>query len=91
MGELAKGKAVSVRFFLAFLNLMRSRWMFRLGLSNDANFRLNNVLRSSAEKDPWLGHGYSYFVEEEPYNSWVISHAAEEEVRYFTLSCIHCY
>jgi hypothetical protein len=49
-------------------------------LSNDANFRLDSVLRSSIDKDPWLGYGYSYFVEDEPYNSWVLGHAAEEEV-----------
>jgi hypothetical protein len=46
----------------------------------DANFRLSNHLRSSEEKDPGLGMGYSYFVEQEGYNNFVLMHANQEEV-----------
>jgi hypothetical protein len=60
--------------------LMDSRWLFRLMLCMDANFRLNNRLRSSDEKDPGLGAGFSYFVEPEPYSDWVLKHANQEEV-----------
>jgi hypothetical protein len=50
-------------------------------LCMDANFRLNNRLRSSEEKDPGLGTGFSYFVEQEGYNKFILTHANQEEVR----------
>jgi len=82
LGNLAGANAVSV-FALPGLG-RRSlflRYLFRLSLSLDANFRLDSLFRSSAENDPWLGNGSAYFVEDGPYNQWVLEHTNEDEVR----------
>lgn len=49
-------------------------------LSTDANFRLDGRLVSSTERDPGLGTGFSYFVEDHSYNEWVLQHADQEEL-----------
>lgn len=56
------------------------RWLYRLGLSVDANFRLSNRLRSSYAKDPGLGTGLACFVPQAGYDKYVLDHAKEEEV-----------
>lgn len=71
--------------FTISLSLNISRWLYRLSLSIDANFRLSNRLRSSYEKDPGLGTGLSYFVPQAGYNEYVLQHADQEEVRAFIL------
>lgn len=49
-------------------------------LSSDANFRLDSRLVSSTERDPGLGTGFSYFVEDEPYQAWILKHVDQEEL-----------
>ncbi|KAK7455778.1 hypothetical protein VKT23_010810 [Stygiomarasmius scandens] len=41
----------------------RKRWIYRLFLAMDANFRLVRLKVSSDDADPGLSHGYQYFVE----------------------------
>ncbi|KAG6819393.1 hypothetical protein H0H93_012240 [Arthromyces matolae] len=48
-------------------------WLYQLILSQDANFRLKNRLRSSNEKDPSLQPGFAYFVSDDNY----LSHLAK--------------
>ncbi|OCH85672.1 hypothetical protein OBBRIDRAFT_814990 [Obba rivulosa] len=43
------------------------RWIYRLFLAIDTNFRLKRKQVSSDRNDPGLNHGYSYFVEEKTY------------------------
>ncbi|KAF8993262.1 hypothetical protein BDZ89DRAFT_973013, partial [Hymenopellis radicata] len=40
------------------------RWLYRLLLAIDANFRLKRLNVSSRERDPSLNHGNTYFVED---------------------------
>lgn len=48
-------------------------------LAIDANFRLK--LKNRGIKDPELGSGWAYFVEEKKYNTHVKKHFQEKEVR----------
>ncbi|TFK61245.1 hypothetical protein BDN72DRAFT_732128, partial [Pluteus cervinus] len=43
------------------------RWIYRLFLAIDANFRLKRRLVSSNENDPSLGGGWAYFVDQAKY------------------------
>lgn len=64
-----------------------SRWLYRLVLAMDANFRLKNRLRARSRVDPGLGTGWAYFVADEEYRVHVLAHATEEEVsRYVSIS-----
>ncbi|TFK59703.1 hypothetical protein BDN72DRAFT_873011 [Pluteus cervinus] len=47
------------------------RWIYRLFLAIDANFRLKRRALSSEEADPSLGKGWAYFVDQEPYMAHV--------------------
>ena len=38
------------------------------------------------ERDPVLGSGWAYFVEDKPYLDYVLSHADEEDVSPFALN-----
>ncbi|SJL19078.1 uncharacterized protein ARMOST_22686 [Armillaria ostoyae] len=55
----------------AFLRIMREwrhlekRWLYRLFIAVDANFRLRRLNVSDELNDPSLNQGYAYFVEEE--------------------------
>ncbi|TFK59339.1 hypothetical protein BDN72DRAFT_873055 [Pluteus cervinus] len=44
-----------------------TRWIYRLFLAIDANFRLKRRKVSSESADPSLGSGWAYFVEQGPY------------------------
>ncbi|TFK60104.1 hypothetical protein BDN72DRAFT_779836, partial [Pluteus cervinus] len=43
------------------------KWLNRLFLAMDANFRLKRRVKSSEEADPSLNKGWAYFVDHEPY------------------------
>lgn len=60
---------------------MRGRWLYRLILAMDANFRLKNRLRSSTRGDPSLNSGWAYFVDDKEYRAHIIQYATQEEVR----------
>lgn len=63
--------------------LTTRRWLYRLILAMDANFRLKNRLRSNSKADPGLGTGWAYFVPEEAYREHILKYVTQEEVRFF--------
>ena len=52
----------------------------------DANFRLKRRAVSSNERDPALGSGWGYFVEDPPYREHVLSYADQEDVSLCSLA-----
>ncbi|KAF8122930.1 hypothetical protein K438DRAFT_1651868, partial [Mycena galopus ATCC 62051] len=55
-------------------------WIYRLLLSEDANFKLKGRAQSSREKDPTLGPGWSYMVASDAYLKFLASHISEDEI-----------
>jgi hypothetical protein len=47
----------------------------------DACFRLKRRIVSSEKKDPGLGTGWGYFVEDEPYRKYLLTVTDQDEVR----------
>lgn len=59
-----------------------SRWLYRVFLALDANFRLKRKNVSSEEDDPALGDGWAYFVKECTYKEYLSKWVGEvQEVR----------
>ncbi|KAJ7363734.1 hypothetical protein DFH08DRAFT_798213 [Mycena albidolilacea] len=56
------------------------RYKYFLFMAQDCNFRLINRNVSSVTKDPILGNGYGYFVNNAKYTEWISQHVTEEEV-----------
>ncbi|RDX42700.1 hypothetical protein OH76DRAFT_1362279 [Lentinus brumalis] len=56
-------------------------WLYQLMISQDANFRLKNRLRTGSHEDPWLGPGLAYCVDDVPYGEYVMSLATQEDIR----------
>lgn len=57
-----------------------SRWIYMLMVAMDANFRLKSRLRGSLNREPMLGLGLSYFVNNSPYSDFIKDYIDEEEV-----------
>ncbi|KAJ7829164.1 hypothetical protein B0H14DRAFT_3465840 [Mycena olivaceomarginata] len=55
-------------------------WIYRLLLSEDANFKMKGRNRSSREKDPTLGPGWAYTVESTAYLKYLAKHVHEDEI-----------
>ena len=51
-----------------------------LTVAMDANFRLKSRLRSTINKEPTLGIGWSYFVDNGPYSSFIKDYIDGDEV-----------
>ena len=85
--ESFRSRPVPDRYDERFIYLLRMlltrlfRWLDRLHVCLDANFRLKNRMRSSYEKDPGLLTGWAYFVDDEKYRVHILNHVDEEEVR----------
>jgi hypothetical protein len=47
----------------------------------DANFRLRSRLQGSVNREPTLGLGWSYFVDNGPYSDFIKDYVDEDEVR----------
>ncbi|KAI0686696.1 hypothetical protein C8T65DRAFT_590939 [Cerioporus squamosus] len=56
-------------------------WLYQLMISQDANFRLKNRLRTGSHEDPWLGPGLAYCVDEVPYGEYIALFATQEDIR----------
>ncbi|KAJ6490862.1 hypothetical protein C8R45DRAFT_1053137 [Mycena sanguinolenta] len=56
------------------------RYKYFLFLAQDCNFRLINRNVSSATKDPILGDGFAYFVNQEKYVDFLRNHVSETEI-----------
>ncbi|KAJ3531617.1 hypothetical protein NMY22_g8083 [Coprinellus aureogranulatus] len=50
------------------------RWIYRLFVSIDGNFRLKRRMVSSDERDPGLNEGWAYFVEDKAYRKHLLKH-----------------
>ncbi|KAF8137999.1 hypothetical protein K438DRAFT_2119507 [Mycena galopus ATCC 62051] len=61
-------------------DLRYTRYKYFLFLAQDCNFRLINRNISSVAKDPILGDGYGYFVNNEMYAEHIRKHVSEEEI-----------
>jgi hypothetical protein len=55
-------------------------WLYMLMVAMDANFRLKSRLRSATNKEPSLGLGWSYFVDNGPYTDFIKDYMDEDEV-----------
>lgn len=53
-----------------------------LTVAMDANFRLRSKLRGAITKDPTMGLGWSYFVNNAPYADFIKDYIDQEEVSY---------
>ena len=58
---------------------MVSRWLYSYFLAVDGNFRLK--LKNRGIKDPELGSGWSYFVENSEYIQHISESTTDTEVR----------
>ncbi|RDX39693.1 hypothetical protein OH76DRAFT_1367263 [Lentinus brumalis] len=56
-------------------------WLYQLMISQDANFRLKNRLRTGSHEDPWLGPGLAYCVDDVPYGEYIVQFATQEDIR----------
>ncbi|KAF8145014.1 hypothetical protein K438DRAFT_1630834, partial [Mycena galopus ATCC 62051] len=57
-------------------------WIYRLLLSEDANFKLKGRAQSTREKDPTLGPGWAYMVENTAYLKYLSEHIQEDEINH---------
>jgi len=56
-------------------------WLYMLMVAMDANFRLKSRLRGAINKEPALGVGWAYFVDNGPYSEFIKKFVDEDEVR----------
>ncbi|KAF8995213.1 hypothetical protein BDZ89DRAFT_971867 [Hymenopellis radicata] len=56
------------------------RFLYLLFLAIDANFRLRNAVVSTAERDPPLGDGWAYFIEQGPYEDYILGFVSQEDM-----------
>ncbi|KAJ7768414.1 hypothetical protein B0H16DRAFT_1308210 [Mycena metata] len=56
------------------------RFLYTLFLALDACFRLKRRLVSSELRDPGLGTGWAYFVEQEPYHAYLLTTTNQTEM-----------
>lgn len=56
------------------------RWLYALILCMDACFRLQNRNRSSNTKDPTLGPGWAFFIDDGPYREHLKNYIHKDEV-----------
>ena len=55
-------------------------WLYTLIVAMDANFRLRSRLRGTINKEPTLGLGWAYFVDNKPYSDFIKDYVDQEEV-----------
>ncbi|KAJ7225335.1 hypothetical protein GGX14DRAFT_556145 [Mycena pura] len=58
----------------------KDRYLYKLILAVDANFRLKNRLRANQHQDPALGKGLGYFVQSEAYKEHLRMYVAKKDV-----------
>ena len=63
------------------LFLQVCRWLYRLNLTKDANFRLKNKAHG-VKNDLPLGDGWAHWVPEGPYQEYIAKYGYQVEVRY---------
>lgn len=55
-------------------------WLYREDVGHDANFRQQNKQASSKERDPSLMDGKAVFVEDDPFEAWILLQTDIEEL-----------
>ncbi|TFK60138.1 hypothetical protein BDN72DRAFT_872951 [Pluteus cervinus] len=58
---------------------LEKRWIYRLFLGIDANFRLKRRDVSSEAADPSLNKGWAYFVEQKAYSQHLLVHSSDTQ------------
>ncbi|KAF7797546.1 hypothetical protein EIP86_008746 [Pleurotus ostreatoroseus] len=56
------------------------KYIYNMLIAIDANFRLKRRAVSSNERDPALGSGWGYFVEDAPYYEHILQYADQEDI-----------
>lgn len=56
------------------------RWLYMLKVMMDANYQLKNRLRGSLNKEPALGVGSAYFVNNTLYSNFLSNYVDQDEV-----------
>ena len=59
---------------------MHCRFLYTLVVAVDACFRLKRRTVSNEHKDPILGSGWGYFVEDGPYREHLLKYVDQQEV-----------
>ena len=54
------------------------RWLYRLYLAVDGNFKLKNLERNITDDEP-LGDGSAYFVNQRDWASFIVDHKGDEK------------
>jgi hypothetical protein len=57
-----------------------SRFLYRLHIAADANFRMKNRFKPGTRPDPGLGTGWAYFIENEEYKKFLLNYVSEKDV-----------
>ena len=55
-------------------------WLYMLMVAMDANFQLKSRLRGAINREPALGLGWAYFVDNGPYSEFIKDYVDEDEV-----------
>ena len=83
-------KYVSFQFLItAFSHVDFRRFLYVQSIAIDACFRLKRRAVSNEDKDPILGSGWGYFVEDTGYKEWLAGQTDQTEVRNVPLREIH--
>jgi hypothetical protein len=56
------------------------RYLYRLHIAADANFRMKNRFKPGTRTDTGLGTGLSYFVENDQYKAFLRDYVSEKDV-----------
>ena len=81
-----KSKYLHSLSFHDVLTRLSCRYLYNLVVAIDANFRLKRRAVSTTDRDPPLGSGWGYFVEDGPYLEHVLANASQEDVS----ACCSC-
>jgi hypothetical protein len=72
---------MGIMYLIIVAELMtNSSWLYMLTVAMDANFRLKSRLRSSSNKEPTLGLGWAYFVDNGSYSEFIKDYVDQDEV-----------
>ncbi|KAJ7812570.1 hypothetical protein B0H14DRAFT_3478739 [Mycena olivaceomarginata] len=55
-------------------------WIYRIMVSEDANFKMKGRQQSTRERDPTLGPGWAYMVANDTYLEYLVQHVNEDEI-----------
>ena len=73
--------ASSLSVMLPYTDPRLDRYLYQTIIAIDANFRLKRRAVSSEARDPAMGSGWGYFVEDTAYREFLKSYVDQEEVR----------